>query len=421
MNFKNWLFSRNSEKNGLPAAISEEEKYRQSDISVWKDIYCGGGEWRYVSKGGLNNGIRRMDCINAAKALCAELSELCLCEGAEFETGNINTATFLRKVLDENNFSVCFPSFTEKMFALGGGVIKVGASGGRIRLDYIDAEHFVPIHYDEKFIYSGIIFSETKKNGINYILAEYHEKTEWGYVVTNRLYKARADNLRYSEIPLAEIYPSLAEKTEIRGLENPLFVYFRPFCANPDGRASIGVSVFAGCTDTLKSLDIVFDSLELEFVLGKKRIIVPVSAIHGTYDESGKLKRYFDTNDEVYQALSANDNEELKITDNSSVLRVAEHREAIAQLLDILCMQTGLSGGALSLHNGEPKTAAEVISRDSKTHRTKLAHRLLMHDGLVRVAQLVLMLGAQLGNISEADYLQSVPDVTFGDGIAQAD
>lgn len=419
MNLKNWLFSKNKDSGIASAGINETVKnYYLNEIAEWRDIYCGGGEWRFTRKGGIHGGIRRMNASNAAKSLCAELSALCFAEQAEIKTGNENTENYLREVLDDNSFWTCFPLFLEKMFALGGGVIKTYHSGGKVKLDYIDAEHFLPVQYDEKRIYSGIIISETQKENASFILAEYHEKTADSYVITNRLYKSAQNSLRYNKAELSEIYPKLAPRTEIKGADNPMFSYFRPACANAHNNSPFGVSVFAGCTDTLKSLDVVFDSLEREFVLGKKRIIVPVSAIKGNYDENGKLQRYFDTNDEVFQALSADDSEELKITDNSAQLRVTEHREAIEQLLDLLCMQTGLSAGALSYRGEAAKTAAEIIARENKTHRTKTAHRQLIRESMIIMIKNILMLGASLGKISQSDYENSGAEVVFADGIA---
>ena len=98
-----------------------------------------------------------------------------------------------------------------------------------------------------------------------------------------------------------------------------------------------------------------FDSLSREFVLGKKRIIVPAYAVRGEWDAAGNKKHYFDVNDEVFQAMSTSDAEELKITDNTGELRVTEHVQALGELLDLLCMQAGLSEGALSFKDDKDR------------------------------------------------------------------
>jgi A118 family predicted phage portal protein len=180
---------------------------------------------------------------------------------------------------------------------------------------------------------------------------------------------------------------------------------------------ALGSSVFAGAEDTLKSLDTVFDSLNREFVLGRKRIIVPYYAVRGEYDENGELKRYFDVNDEVFQALSTTDNEELKITDNTAELRVTEHMDAIGGLLDMLCMQVGLSEGALSYKDGTVKTATEVASRNSRTYRTQSFYRSQISAGMAQVAENICLLGKMAGLLSES--ASESASLMFADGVCE--
>src|SRR5690606_21602688 len=103
-------------------------------------------------------------------------------------------------------------------------------------------------------------------------------------------------------------------------------------------------SIFANALDTLKALDIAFDSFISEFRLGKKRIIVPETAIKTVVDPNdGCVKRYFDPSDEVYQAFHFDTVDNQKIIDNSVELRVEEHIAGINALLEILAMQLGFS------------------------------------------------------------------------------
>ncbi|PEN25441.1 portal protein, partial [Bacillus wiedmannii] len=106
------------------------------------------------------------------------------------------------------------------------------------------------------------------------------------------------------------LYPDLEEEVRIENLTKPMFVYFKPNTANNfDMSSPLGISIYANALGTLKSLDIAFDSFQREFVLGKKRIIVPDMAIKTVADPlTGTMLRYFDANDEVYQAFQLGDN-----------------------------------------------------------------------------------------------------------------
>ena len=415
MNIRTWLQSLSQRGGAEPPVMSEELKsYFLTGVEKWKSVYNGGGDWRYTRKGGLNGGYRRVKSLGTAKALCSELSALCFSQQMELMLHDPQAQLFVEKTLQENNFWQCFPLFLEKVFALGSGVVKVYPEQGRVKLDYVQADAFIPLQYDEKGVYGGIAVSLCCEGKDSYLLAERHERTKHGYRITNRLYKRKSGG-DFREVPLSELFPELQEQTDIEGLTSPLFVYFRPAVGGED---MLGVSVFDGAIDTLEALDMVFDSLGREFVLGKKRIIVPTSALKGEYGPDGKLHKYFDTEDEVFQAFSADDKEELKIIDNSGELRVDEHISALEQLLDLLCMQVGLSAGTLSYHSSTARTATEVVSRNDKTHRTKTAHQQLIREGVISVVKNILLLGVLSGGLPP-ELADAEPTVLFSDSVSR--
>lgn len=403
MTLRNLLFG----KTGDSAAAYE---LYSADIARWAEIYNGGGDWRYAKRGGLNGGTRRVAALNAARAVCAELARLCFSEGTTLISADGETQSLLQRVLRENSFEQRFPDFLEKVFALGGGVIKVYWDGG-IKLDFVTADCFAPTAWDSRGIYGGAFGSRVFRNGKSFFLAETQELSADGLVIENKLF---TDDGRAAK--LSDAFDNLAEKSVLSGAKRPLFVYFR--AAGGRGKCPVlGSSVFAGAEDTLKALDIVFDSLNREFVLGKKRIIVPYYAVRGEYDENGEIKKYFDANDEVFQALSTTDTEELNIVDNTQTLRVEEHTEAISALLDLLCMQAGLSEGAICFSDGTLKTAAEVVSRNSRTYRTQSLYRRLIADGLSQLAESICMLAKMAGLLSEQ--ASESAEVAFADGVSE--
>ena len=403
MTLRNLLFG----KTGDSAAAYE---LYSADIARWAEIYNGGGDWRYAKRGGLNGGTRRVAALNAARAVCSELARLCFSEGTTLISADGETQSLLQRVLRENSFDQRFPDFLEKVFALGGGVIKVYWDGG-IKLDFVTADCFAPTAWDSRGIYGGAFGSRVFRNGKSFFLGETQELSAEGLVIENKLF---TDDGRAAK--LSDAFDNLAEKSVLSGAKRPLFVYFR--AAGGRGKCPVlGSSVFAGAEDTLKALDIVFDSLNREFVLGKKRIIVPYYAVRGEYDENGEIKKYFDANDEVFQALSTTDTEELNIVDNTQTLRVEEHTEAISALLDLLCMQAGLSEGAICFSDGTLKTAAEVVSRNSRTYRTQSLYRRLIADGLSQLAESICMLAKMAGLLSEQ--ASESAEVAFADGVSE--
>lgn len=201
----------------------------------------------------------------------------------------------------------------------------------------------------------------------------------------------------------------------------PVFAYFRPFVSNNEKYdVPLGMSVYANCTDTLRAIDTVFDSFQREFILGKKRIIVPSSCVQTVIDpESGKPLRYFDADDEAFIALRHEDGESLKITDNTTELRVEQHVSAINAYLNILCMQTGLSAGTFSFDVQQGmKTATEIISQESKTARTVKNNKNLLAEAVEAIVRALIQLGVMSGEISQQPYSVTV---TLPDGIITDD
>lgn len=410
MDLKSLLFGKRG--SAKSAAISAVSAASGNDTARWLDIYNGGGEWRYTRKGGMNGGMRKVASLGAAKALCAELSRLCFTEGTELISADKETEAFLRRTLEENRFFERFPDFLEKAFAAGGGVIKVYGGSDGVKLDLVGADCFVPTKWDSRGFYGGAFGSSITENGKSYVLAETQELTDDGLVISNRLY-----NENGRELELSALYPKMREETVFKGFKKPLFVYIGTGAGKNRGCPPLGASVFADSEDTLKAIDIVFDSLTREFILGRKRIIVPSYAVRGEYDENGELKRYFNVNDEVFEAFSTSDAEELKITDNTANLRVSEHIDALEELLDLLCMQAGLSEGALSFKSGTLRTATEVVSRNSRTYRTACFYRKLIANGLARVAENICILGKMSGELSRNAC--ETASIRFADGVCE--
>ena len=93
--------------------------------------------------------------------------------------------------------------------------------------------------------------------------------------------------------------------------------------------------------------------------------------------------------------------------------------QALGELLDLLCMQAGLSEGALSFKDGTIKTAAEVVSRNSRTYRTQAFYRSRIGDALSRMTELVCRLGKMAGELPDSACESA--SAVFADGAAEDD
>ena len=342
---------------------------------------------------------RKIYKFNMAKALCSEIANLVWAEGSSISVNQKNWSSdeqdplnyYIDTVLKDNYFYTKMRQNIEEMLALGGSTIRCFADGlkdednklidGTIKigLDYGLADKFVPLNWDNKRVTEAVFIEKRARKGWYWTRLEFHKWNGTEYEISNEFYKTDrpyTDNTTQDILgirsPMSELWNTMSEPVIFSNMGFGLFSYFKTCMANNlDDNSPLGISIFANALDTLKALDIAFDSLIMEIKLGKKRIIVPASTVRKVRDRLGFEHRYFDANDEVFEALNIDSTENLKIQDNSVELRIDEHIKAINALLNILSVQCGLSEGALSFDSAKGiKTATEVISENSKTYRT---------------------------------------------------
>ena len=406
---------------GVPAF----REYYTLFIFIWQAIYKGFYRaWHIVPICTINDPkgkTRNLATMNAGKMACSQMARYVWNEKCEITVSmagrDENDKTpdplneFLQSVLKDNRFYSAFGDLVEKSFALGGGAIREWVEipkdkdgndigEGRIRIGYTMASQFVPTAWDNSRVTAGIFVSREAKDGFYYSKVEWHKLNGTTYTVTNDVYRvpikdAESQNILGWWYPLDKIYPLLSASTKIKEVERTFFQYIRPFGANyADDNSPLGMSIFAPALDTLHGLDIAFDSLQREFVLGKKRIIVPARAVKAAPNPMGGTPvRFFDANDEVWEALATDNLDDLKVHDNSVALRVDEHIRGINGDLAILCSQIGFDPGTLSFDTSRGlKTATEVISENSKTFGTVKAHENLLAESLREMVEAILEL-----------------------------
>ena len=438
------------ELEGVPAF----REYYNLFIFVWQAIYKGFYKaWHDVPVKTIRDpkGKRRvMATMNAGKMACAQMARYVWNERCSISASMANAPEddplngFLQMVLTDNRFGTAFGDLLEKGFALGGCALKEWVEipkdergndigEGKVRIGYTMASQFVPTAWDNSRVNSAIFVSREARDGFYYSVVEWHRFDGTTYRVTNDLYRqpikdGEPQNILGWWYPLNEIYPLLSPDTTIYDVHNAFFQYIRPFGANyADDNSPLGMSIFAPALNTLHGLDIMFDSLQREFVLGKKRIIAPARAMKVSAGvNGGRPDRYFDADDEVWEALATDNPEDLKIYDNSVELRIDPHLRGINGDLSILCAQIGFDPGTLSFDAQKGlKTATEVISENSKTFGTVKAHENIIADSLRQMVNAIFELAVHYGLTYNGQTIESLiaggyeVNVTFDDSIIQ--
>jgi A118 family predicted phage portal protein len=349
--------------------VSPDVMAAEARIEEWRAIYRGSPEWLdywYPTlKGKLQKRVRKT--MRPAKLVCSELAGLVWAE-----TPKLAAPQGVLDVLAAARFMERIQAETDLMLALGATIFKLYVSDGKIGIDFVQPDRFIPVSWDAGVITEADIIDRRVIDKKQYVRIERHRKEGDGYKITSEVFEQRGSELYPAPISLFGLKESEAT--------SPVKMFF--YCGNPEANnldtdSPLSISIFENARDTLECLDIAFDALNSEIVLGKKRIIVPARALRHVIvtdpnsQSVGKPERYFDPSDEVYQAFDTDDKENLKITDNTVELRIEEIRMAIQTLLDILAVQIGLSVGTFSFDGVSMKTATEVISENSKTFKTK--------------------------------------------------
>ena len=440
------------ELGGVPAY----SQFYNFGIFPWKYVYRGFyKEWHVVKAPTIANpeAVRQVNYLNMAKALTSELAGMVWTDQCEVNltTNGIEDIEqdklhkFVNSVLEGNNFNVKMLEAIEQAAALGGEALKAWyevkydrdgneiPNSGEIKVGYCMADQFVPTSWNNAEVNEGIFVDRTAKNGYYYTRLEWHEWNGTTYEIRNELYKAdikpnggECQDILGFRYPLNLVYPNITEWAKLP-VSKSLFSYFRtPTANNLDDNSPLGVSIYANAMDTLHALDIAYDSFVREFRLGKKRIIVPARMIKTVPDANGKMVRYFDATDETYEAFSTDYPDSLKIQDNSVELRVEEHVAGINALLNILCLQVGLSASTFSfdIKNGL-KTATEVVSENSKTYKTVKNFQNMIKPAIVRLVENIIAVasiynleyeGKSIAELAKQGYEVSV---VMDDGITQ--
>jgi A118 family predicted phage portal protein len=393
------------------AKIPDFDDYFSGIMETRLAIYGGKPPWLTAKRAGLHTrGERRISQICAAKAICEEFAAMTFAEEFVLNVENPDHAAYLNAVFKKTRFLPRAKKFLSDAYALGGGAIKVYVKDGEPCIEFISADKIYPAAFSDGRFTEVIFRSQSLDRGKFLTRLERYKTGE-------------TENLIYESDDRHSIGKLIYSSGVISNPAAGIFSVFTPAVANNfDVDSPLGVSIVDNCTDILRAIDIAFDSLVREFILGKKRIIVPAASIQTVIDpETGNLTRYFDADDEAFVALKTEDAEALKITDNTVELRVEEHVAAINALFNLLCFAVGVSGGTFALNNSlqyYTKTATEVISQNSKSARTIRTHQNAFGETIEDICRGLIKTAIWLG---ETGGPEGIIEVKWNDNIVTAD
>lgn len=364
-------------------------------MAIWKSWYRGNvNDFHYFTMkmaDGSNKQCERLT-MNMPKKVCEDFAKLLWSEKVQIKLDKKKNTERLLNVLEnkENNFMTNFPSFLERVFALGTGVTVEYKKNGKSLIDFIDGDVVIPYKYTNSYI-NGLITVSRFTKGVDlkkkyYTHITYHEFTGDKYTKLNELYVSKNETSLGKEILFNDMFTDVLEFEEF-DTDNPHFQVWKPVVANNfDTDSPMGISILANQIDKFKAIDTTYDSFNREFRTGKKRVLISREAVKKHYvpdpEEEGKvnLVSYFDNNDEVYVAIAGMEDQPVKEIDFN--LRYQEHISSINAQLNYISAGVGLGQNYYNFDGQGVKTATEVVSENSDTYRTKKHHELMVNDCL---------------------------------------
>lgn len=380
-----------------------------SHIDEWMEWYQGDVEkfHKYKVFNGVTTTENRRYSMGMAKKVCEDWANLILNEKVSVKAGEYSRR--LNEILEGNNFRVRGNQLLEMTFALGtGAFVEYRDVGREVIIDYIRADMIYPLSWDNGDITECAFGTIRVMDGKERIYLQIHRfgREENGeipdkYYIENRYIDAESTD----EVePPEDIEPLV-----FTGYSRPLFqIIFPNICNNIDLDSPMGISVYANSIAQLKGCDLIYDSYVNEFVLGRKRILVPISAAKMQMQKDGITAPVFHPSDSVYYQMPGDRQEDLKLTEVDMTIRAQEHELAMQRSLDILSLKTGMGTGRFQFDSAGVKTATEVISDKSDLYQNLQRNEIPVKAALIGMVKAVSFLDTGSETEAAVDFDDSI-------------
>lgn len=334
--------------------------------------------------------------LGMAKKVCEDWANLILNEKVAIKAGEYSSR--LDEILEVNNFRVRGNQLIELAFALGtGAFVEYKDANDDVVIDFVRADMIYPLSCDNNDVTECAFGSYRNYMGKECIYLQIHRlgREENGedttkYYLENKYVDANSGSALSLPDGLLEIVPT--------GSVRPLFQIITPnIVNNVDLDSPMGISVFANAEDEIKACDLVFDSYMNEFVLGRKRIIVPISLakmelkkVEGD-NGMGSIPE-FDPSENVFYQMPADRNSDLKPTEVDMAIRSTDHELGMQRALDLCGFKCGLGTRRYQFTGSGVKTATEVISDKSDLFQNLKKNEIPVKAAIVGMVQAIAFL-----------------------------
>ena len=321
-------------------------------INKWKKMLVGNADWC----GDI------IESLKLEEGICREFVDSVLVEMEAKILNNDNMDAVLQKSLSDMNKKL------QTGLALGAMVLR---PLGPNKAEYVAADKFIPISFDDSGTPNDIAFLVVKCVGENdyYTRVERHYFTNGNLTIENKCYHSQSQsdigqNCSLEEIaewanilPGPIIYPGMIEMD---------FGYYQNPIENKVDGSSCGVSVYESAENLIRKADVQGARLDWEYDSGERAIHVDERALkkRGGKTYLPRLKK------RLYRGLNLDDNNKDLYKEYSPEMRDEAFRRGLEEYKREIEFNVGLAYGDLSDAQEVDKTATEVlVSKTRKYNR----------------------------------------------------
>ncbi len=345
---RHFLYSENDAKM-LDASLSSK---MENAISLWSNLYSG----NYFKSTNLPN-------IGLAGAICSEFARLATIEANIKFNGE--RGDFIKNALTPtlNNLR----NFTEYACALGGGVFKPYVANGKVFIDFIQADCFIPTAFDNSSRMTGAVFCDQCTVGnMVYTRLEHHNLVDNVYTIENKAFCSKDGTSLGYAIKLTDVqaWKHIAEYTEIKNVQHPLFAYLRiPGANSIDRHSPLGVSVFGRACELILNANEQYSRLMWEFEGGELAIDAAQDVLMGLNDDTPRLPK---GKQRLFRKLASTDSDFYNVYAPS--LRDKSFENGLNIILKRIEFNCSLAYGTLSDPQNTDKTAEEIKASKQRSY-----------------------------------------------------
>lgn len=354
---KNWIkgvtrmFTMTTIQNLVGGEVAMTEEIMMK-ISEWNEMLTGQASWcsnsDYITSLRIEHGI------------CREFADVVLNE-MEVSVSNEKLNTLLQSCIEDLNENL------QDGLGLGSFIIK---PLGKDKVEYIAADKFIPIHFDDTGKPDDCMFIQVKRQGTSqyYIRTERHDIRDGNLRIRNKAYKSFSQNTIGMEIPLSSVeeWKNFPEDITYKGMTQMDFGYFRTPLKNKIDGSPCGVSVFESAIEQIKKADIQGARIDWEFESGERAIHVDERALNTSIKGKKFLERL---NKRLYRGFKLDAGKDTELfKEFSPELREEGFINGLEKYYRQIEFAVGLSYGDLSDAQYVEKTATEIKASKSRKY-----------------------------------------------------